>query len=419
MSLYSRSYVLSGWLMIGWLGMAGSAYASPLSFDDALALGVRNAPELSANAARIASAQELIEPADALPDPKLSLGVTNYPVSGPEKGSLTESQMTMQRIGLSQAIPNGAKRHARKAIAEAELGNAQALRHVVHLMVHHHTAQAWFKRYYLERKLEQLDELDQENRLLTTTVQAQIASGSAPLTDSVLAKQAVAELADRRDALESERIAAIAELRRYVGEAANEPLEGAPPSFDFSPEALRASVKRYPEMLVLAAQTRTAEARLAEAKAEKRPDWGVELAYQHRDERYGDMVSAQVSFDLPLFSGSRQDPTIRARQHSVERLQFEHDALRREQMSELEGHLADYAALSHQLKRAQTTWLTLANQKVELQYAAYKNGQSTLDAILAARRELIDQRLRIIDLKQQRDLIAMQLHFSYGEPMNE
>ncbi len=88
-------------------------------------------------------------------------------------------------------------------------------------------------------------------------------------------------------------------------------------------------------------------------------------------------------------------------------------------MSELDHQLADYAALSQQLNRAQTTWLDLANQKVELQYVAYKNGQSTLDAILAARRELIDQRLRIIDLKQQRDLIAMQLHFSYGEPMNE
>ncbi|ART62778.1 TolC family protein [Kushneria marisflavi] len=414
-----RYHVLFGWLIMGWLGMAGGVHASSLSFNDALAIGVQNAPELAASMSGIASARELIEPADALPDPRLSLGVTNYPVSGPDRGSLTDSMMTMQRIGLSQSIPNGAKRHARKAIAEAELGNARALRHVVHLMVHHHTAQAWFKRYYLERKLEQLDELDQENRLLTTTVQAQIASGSAPLTDSVLARQAVAELADRRDALESERIAAIAELRRYVGDAADEPLEGTPPSFAIAPEALRTRLKRYPEVLALSAQTRIAEARLAEAKAEKRPDWGVELAYQHRDERYGDMVSAQVSFDLPLFSGSRQDPTIRARQHTVERLQFEYDALLREQMSELGHQLADYAALSQQLNRAQTTWLDLANQKVELQYAAYKNGQSTLDAILAARRELIDQRLRIIDLKQQRDLIAMQLHFSYGEPMNE
>ncbi|MGQ7245585.1 TolC family protein [Salinicola sp. V024] len=411
-----RFYVLPGWLIVGWLGMAGGAYASPLSFDDALALGVRNAPELSANTAQIRSAQELIEPADALPDPKLSLGVTNYPISGPQAGSLSESQMTTQRIGISQAIPNSAKRHARAEIAEAELGSAQAQRHVVRLVIQQQASQAWLKRYYLERKLEQLDDLERENRLLTTTVNARIASGGAPLTDSVLAKQAVARLADRRDDLEGERIEAIADLRRYVGEAADESLEGVPPSFAVSPQVLLARVRLYPGVLSLEAQTHTAEARVAEAKSEKRPDWGVELAYQHRDERYGDMVSAQVSFDLPLFTASRQDPTVRARQHNVERLQLERDALLRDQLRELDRQLADYAALSSQLKRAQTTWLNLVEQKVDLQYAAYRSGQGDLDAVLAARRELIDQRLRIVDLQQQRELIAMKLHFSYGEP---
>ena len=167
-----RFYALPGWLIVGWLGMAGGAHASPLSFDDALALGVRNAPELSANTAQIKSAQELIEPADALPDPKLSLGVTNYPISGPQAGSLTESQMTMQRIGISQAIPNSAKRHARAEIAEAELSSAQVQRHVVRLIIQQQASQAWLKRYYLERKLEQLDTLDRENQLLTSTVDA-------------------------------------------------------------------------------------------------------------------------------------------------------------------------------------------------------------------------------------------------------
>ncbi|NRB58134.1 MAG: TolC family protein [Salinicola sp.] len=411
-----RFYALPGWLIVGWLGMAGGAHASPLSFDDALALGVRNAPELSANTAQIKSAQELIEPADALPDPKLSLGVTNYPISGPQAGSLTESQMTMQRIGISQAIPNSAKRHARAEIAEAELSSAQVQRHVVRLIIQQQASQAWLKRYYLERKLEQLDALDRENQLLTSTVDARIASGDAPLTDSVLAKQAAAALADRRDDLEGERHEAIAELRRYVGEAADEPLEGAPPSIVVSPQTLRARIRRYPDLLALEAQTRTAKARVAEAKSEKRPDWGVELAYQHRDERYGDMVSAQVSFDLPLFTASRQDPAIRARQHNVERLQLERDALLREQRSELDSQLADYTALSNQLKRAQTTWLKLVQKKVGLQYAAYRSGQGDLDAVIAARRELIDQRVRIVDLQQQRKLIAMKLYFSYGEP---
>ena len=77
--------------------------------------------------------------------------------------------------------------------------------------------------------------------------------------------------------------------------------------------------------------------------------------------------------------------------------------------------LADYEALSRQLNRANQTVLSLAQEKVDLQYASYKAGNSDLTNVLAARRELIDQRLRVIDLENQRDAIAAQLHFTYGE----
>lgn len=419
MAHHRMFHALPVWLMFGLMGMAGSTQALALSFDEALALAERNAPELAANAARIDSAYFSIEPADALPDPKLILGVSNYPISGPEAGSLTESAMTMQKIGIAQSIPNSAKREAREDIAEARLVGAQAQRQVVHLAVRQQAASAWLKRYYLERKLALLDDLDRENRLLEVTVNAQIASGRAPLADGLLAKQDAAQLADRRDALEAQRLAATAGLQRYVSEAAAETLEGEPPPFSLSPQALRERVKRHPQLLALSAQVRTAEARVHEAQSQERPDWGIELAYQHRPERYGDLISAQVSFDLPLFTASRQDPTIRARRKDVLSLEMERVALLREQRRELDSRLARYQALSSQLERAQTTWITLAQQNVDLQYAAYQNGQSDLNAILDARRELIDQRLRAIDLAYQRDLIAMQLHFAYGKPTYE
>jgi len=87
----------------------------------------------------------------------------------------------------------------------------------------------------------------------------------------------------------------------------------------------------------------------------------------------------------------------------------------RDHANQLENDLADYAALTRQLERAGQTALPLAREKVDLQTASYQAGKSDLTNLLAARRELIDQRLKIIELQAQHAVIAAQLHFAYGE----
>ena len=127
------------------------------------------------------------------------------------------------------------------------------------------------------------------------------------------------------------------------------------------------------------------------------------------------MISVQFTFDLPISPSTRQDPLIAAKQQELARIDAEREDMLREHTNDLDDSLADYEALSRQLNRANQTVLSLAQEKVDLQYASYKAGNSDLTNVLAARRELIDQRLRVIDLENQRDAIAAQLHFTYGE----
>jgi outer membrane protein TolC len=87
----------------------------------------------------------------------------------------------------------------------------------------------------------------------------------------------------------------------------------------------------------------------------------------------------------------------------------------REHVNQLDNDLADYAALERQLDRAENTSLPLASQKVDLLTAGYKAGRVDLSSVIAARRELIDEHLRLIDLQRQRAITAAQLHFAYGD----
>lgn len=210
-------------------GVASLAQAAPLSFTAALELAERQSPKLSANAAQIDAARSMAIPAGALPDPKIFVGIDNFPVSGPDAGYLQRDFMTMQKIGVMQEVPNGDKRRAREAVAAANTEVAGAQRQVSRLAVRRDTALAWLDLYYLQRKSALFDELDHENALLAQVVQAQIASGRSQAADAVAPKQEAAQLADRRDDLVRELTQARAKLRQLVGAAADEALAGDPP----------------------------------------------------------------------------------------------------------------------------------------------------------------------------------------------
>ncbi|MBT9461784.1 MAG: TolC family protein, partial [Rugosibacter sp.] len=207
------------------LGMLlGVAHAAPLSFTAALNLAEHQSPNLAANTAQINAAQSSAIPAGALPDPKLFIGIDNLPVTGEDRGHLNRDFMTMQKIGIMQEVPNADKRKAREAVASASIDVASAERQITRLQVRRDTAIAWLNVYYVERKFALFDALDQENKILTDAVKAQIAGGRSPVVDAVMPRQEAVQLADRRDDLASDLAKARATLRRYVGMAANEPL---------------------------------------------------------------------------------------------------------------------------------------------------------------------------------------------------
>lgn len=396
-------------------GLASLAQADPISFASALDLAERHSPKLTANAAAVDAARSAAIPAGALPDPKVFVGIDNFPVSGPEAGRLQADFMTMQKIGVIQDVPNTDKRRAREAVAAASVDVASAQRRVARLTIRRDAAIAWLDLYYLQRKQALFSELDHENILLEQAVRAQVASGRALAADAVVPKQEAAQLADRRDDLARDLAQASAKLRQFVGGAADDGLADSPPVFEVSAQHLRGHLHQHPELLAFAAETRKAEAEVTEAQSMKKPDWGVELAYQRRAPQFGNMVSIQFTFDLPVSPATRQDPLIAAKQREQDRIDAERDGMVRDHTTELESMLADYATLTRQLERANQTTLPLAEQKVVLQTASYQAGKADLSAVLAARRERIDQRLRIVELEAGQARTAARLHYAYGE----
>jgi cobalt-zinc-cadmium efflux system outer membrane protein len=400
-------------LLVGALSFPG--LASALTLDQALSIAEQEAPSLDAQAANLQAARSAAVPAGELPDPKLKLGLQNVPIEGEQQWRLGEDFMTMQMVGVMQDVPNRAKRRARVEAAEAGVALANVQQTVERLKVRQETAEAWIATFSVEQKLSLFKELYDENRLFTQAVSARIAGGRGQTADSILPKQEAALLAEEEDELLRSQAVARAELRRWISDSANEPLTGNWPQWPADVNHYQHNLHLHPDLLAFDPMEREAEAKVRQAIAEKTPDWSWGVDYLRRGREYGDMVNLSVSFDLPLFTGSRQDPKIAAERARLSRIEAERQAMLRMHNQELATDAAEFQRLDRALTRLENTLLPLAEEKVRLTMADYRAGTGELTAVVDARRQLVETRLRLIDIARDRSLSNARLHFAFGD----
>ena len=389
--------------------------ASALTLEQALSLAEQDAPSLDAQAANLQAARSAAIPAGELPDPKLRLGLQNVPIEGDSRWQLDQGAMTMQMVGVMQDVPNRAKRRARVEAAQASVALAGVQQTIERLSVRQATAEAWIASFAVEQKLSLFKQLYSENQLLLRAVQARIAGGGGQTADSVLPKQEAALLAEQEDELMRNQAVARADLRRWIGEPADQPLTGDWPRWLTDVDHYQHNLNRHPALLAFDPMTREADARVRQAIAEKTPDWSWGVDYLRRGREYGDMVNLSVSFDLPLFTSSRQDPKIAAERARLTQIEAQRQATLRLYNQELATDLAEYQRLDRALIRLDKTLLPLAEEKVRLAMADYRSGNGELTAVIDARRQLVETRLRRIDVARDRSLSNARLHFAFGD----
>lgn len=407
---FSLMRARTAWLLLG-VPLAASA---GLSFDEATRLAHEQAPALQAQRSTLDGAQALLPAAATLPDPRLIVGLDNLPVTGTDRFSTTADFMTMQRIGLMQEVPNTAKREARTAGAQARIERERALLAVTELAVRRDAALAWLAVYFAESRAARLADLERENQLLQDTLDARIASGQALPAERTMARIDALMIADRRDDALRDVERARASLRRWVGARAVEPLEGGPPTLQVSAEQLRAELHRHAEIAPYDAMQAMARAEAREADAEQRGDWGWELVYSRRPQ-YGDMMSFQLVFDLPWDRERRQQPQLIAKQREAERIESERADTLRRHGEEIDAQLAELKALDAQHARLERQAVALNSERVALTLASYQAGRGDLGAVLMARREAVETRLRLIDLDAQRAALRVRLNTLIAE----
>lgn len=384
-------------LLLAW-PLAAAAAEPPLTLDAAVALAVRDAPALAADASRVAAARDDAVRAGRLPDPELTFGINNLPVQGPGAYTVDADPMTMRTLGLMQRIPSRAARDAERALAQAGVDAADAARVAAGENVRRAAAAAWVALWADVRRRALLTELREEAKTAVRASRARLAGGTGNASDALAARGELASLDSRIDAADAAIDAARAELTRWLGSDAGRPLAD-PPDFATLPVApvrLLAEIDRQAPLQPWTAREREAEAALAAARASRHPDWRMEASYGVRGAGLPDMAMVEVGVSLPLFTRNRQDRAISARYAERDAVAAEHEDARRAQRAAVERVLADWQGWTRQVQRYRDTLLPLARDRTRAALAAYRGGAS-LQAWLDARRDEVDTRIAYAD----------------------
>lgn len=385
------------WLFSALMPFTAYGADAPLTLDRAVALGLAHAPAIEARGDTIEAMHAAADRAGRLPDPSLSVGMANYPVTPPDAIAAGAEPMTMRTIGVTQSIPSRAMRRAERGLADANIAVASAARSVSVEETQQRIAGAWIAVWAQAQRHEQLAQLRDESELAVRIARARLSGGGGGATDVLAARMTALALENRIDAVDAAWRAARANLERWIGSSTPILARGADfAHLPLAPQRIESAVDRQAPMQVWAARERAAAAALTEARASRRPDFSVGVSYGNRGPGRSDMVSLQFGMSLPLFTRHRQDAGISAEHATWRAVQADREDARRAQRASVAATLAIWRGWTRQIDRDQDDLLPLARDRARAALAAYRGG-GALEPWIDARRDEIELRLRYVD----------------------
>lgn len=395
------------------LGMGAASAQPQLSIESAVAQATGRSQLVTAADSQARAAREMATAAGQLPDPVLKLGLTNLPIDGPERYSVTRDFMTMRSFGVMQELTRAEKRDARMRRAEREVDLALVARQATIADVQRDTALAWLERSYQESLRELLRSQIAQAELQVQAAETLYRSGKGSQAEVFAVRGSVEQLRDGLAQVERQVAVASTQLGRWVGDAASEPL--APRTALTLPAwtegALPQHLSQHPQIAAAAKREAVADSEAAMARAAQSSDWSVELMFSQRGPAYSNMVSINLSVPLQWDRKNRQDRELAARLAGVDEARARREELQRAHEAEVRAMLQEWRSHEDRLRRYDASLLPLATQRSQAALASYRAGSGPLTAVLEARRSEIDVRTERLRIELDRARIWAQLNY--------
>ena len=362
-------------LLIALLAAPLSAGAA-LTLAEAERLALTHAPWLAHHRTNVSAAAERVVYEGRLPDPQLIVGVVNVPT---DTYSTRPDDQSAYQVGLRQQFPPGDTLNLRSRRAEKELTREEARLEAERRNLLRQVRQTWLEIYYLNHSLRLLEETRRLQRKQLEAAEGRYRAAADMQQALSRARQALARVNEREPMLKAQIARARAQLGRWIGDAAALALPVALPALPVPAPDFDAV--RHPELLAAEAMHNAARLEVDMARQEYKPGWMLDLQYGFRrpmpdgTER-PDMVTAMVTFDLPIFRSKRQDRRLAEKQALESGARLETEDKRRELVAMHQSMRAEYEALAARARIFEEQLLPAIRREAQVTVAGFARDQT-------------------------------------------
>ncbi|MEK7190951.1 MAG: TolC family protein, partial [Pseudomonadota bacterium] len=362
-------------LLIALLAAPLSAGAA-LTLAEAERLALEQAPTLARARANVSASAERTVYEGRLPDPQLTTGFVNVPT---DSYNLRQDDMTMTMVGVRQSFPPGDTLNLKSRRAERELTREEARLEAERRNLLRQVRQTWLEIYYLNHSLRLLGETRRLQQKQLEAAEGRYRAAADMQQALSRARQALARVNEREPMLKAQIARAQAQLGRWIGDAAALPLPATLPALPVPAPDFDAV--RHPELLAAEAMHNAARLEVDMARQEYKPGWMLDLQYGFRrpmpdgTER-PDMVTAMVTFDLPIFRSKRQDRRLAEKQALESGARLETEDKRRELVAMHQSMRAEYEALAARARIFEEQLLPAIRREAQVTVAGFARDQT-------------------------------------------
>lgn len=397
------------WLLLSfYVNSHAYAYSTSLSLSEAEYIALSSAPELKQLQANADSLDQKAVADGQWSDPQFIVGAANVPTPS---YSFTQDDMTMMQLGLQQTFAPGHSL-AMKSKQTKSLANAQQQKiQEQAAMLLRNVRETWLDLYYWKQAAIIIHKNRSLYQKLLKASESQYSAGKINQSDVLQIQVEFTRLKDQSVQIQEHIDILQAQLGRWIGSsAANRPLMNTLPHWPNPPplNTLQVRLLQHPQLKVDMANIEAASHGVAYAREQYKPGWMLDLGYSVRKGRMQDgqsrsnFVGAQVTVDLPLFTGNRQDRELSASASQLNATKYDRDIHYKDLLKELNTQYAIWNSLTKRenLYRHHLTLESRQNSKSAL--LAYQDATTDLNTVLRAYSNALIIHLEQIQIQVER-----------------
>lgn len=364
------------------------------SLDTLSAIMLKNNPGLISFQYQVKAAKEKVPQISSLPDPQLTLGIVNLPVSDYD---FNREPMTQKTIGLSQKIPLGGKLRLSENIAEKNYEVRQHQYSGLELTQLNQLENLFYDLYEIQYSIMILEENKKLLSDLVIIAQTKYSSGQGIQQDvgqsqleSLKTERILVELKSKKDVI-------LSKIRILLG--------GPKLSFPIEPELedfknmnfsldslLELSVHNNPELKALSSSIERSNFEYNYARREYWPDPVISVNYGQRNERT-DFISGVVALNIPLYFGSKQSKKVQEAALLNKTAEYSYLDLINKLEQQIRITLSELRSATELKSLYEQQILPQAKQSLESSVSAYSNNKINFNTLLTAHLNLQNYKL--------------------------